>query len=242
MKLIGKNIFFNEHEVLHKGNYKEPIAEVILFKDGQSLQEKYDKGLIGGMPDADLSDYVTNKKLEEVVNDFNILLNQVHEYYSNKIFNVMEESCRTDINILATLNTSNKPVQAIKPKVEQITLSTGETSIIEYTITPSNSSNKGIVFISGNIDVVTVDHSGKLTGIGPGTTDILLIATDGTNTRLTDDAIIDIYEHNDNELRFIEYINVFNYDKSKKNPPIFQKALKDGLANKVYAIISVTVN
>lgn len=242
MKLIGKNIFFNEHEVLHKGNYKEPVAEVILFEDGQSLQEKYDKGLIGGIPNVDLSDYVTNKKLEEVVNNFNMVLNQIHEYYSNKLFTVMEESCRTDINILATLNTSNKPVQAIKPKTEQITLSVGETSIIEYTITPSNSSNKGIVFISGNIDVVTVNHSGKLIGTGSGTTDVLLIATDGTNTRLVDDTIIDIYEPNDNELRFIEYINALNYNKSKKHPPIFQKALKDGLANKVYAIISVTVN
>lgn len=218
MKLIGKNLFFNEHEVLHSGNYEMPNAKDIIFEDGQSLQLKYDWGIIGSIEGNEtMSNFVTKEQM-------NNALTTIINYFENKVNAVMKESSKIDINILSTLTTSNRPVTSVVLSNSQLNLNVGQTGTIKYTVTPNKAVNKGIVWISGDINVATVDYNGNVTAIAPGTTEILAIATDGTNSKLLDT---------------LDDSEVLSMNRAK--PPIYQEFIASGLADKVYATATVKV-
>ena len=68
--------------------------------------------------------------------------------------------------------------------LDQSTLSmfTADSATLTATITPSNASNQGIVWMSSNISVATVDQSGNITAVGIGTANITVTTNDGGKT------------------------------------------------------------
>ena len=228
MKLFGRDLFFNEHEVLHKGNYKVPNANEIIFEDNQSLQLKYDMGIIGSTEGNQIiSNLVTRDEYDKTVNLLNDKITELkgfiqdlNNYYEYKTATIMEESCRVDINILSTLSNSNRPITSVTINNPNITLSVNQTTTIQYNVAPRFASNKGIVWISSDITVAKVDSFGNVTAEGPGEAIIFAIATDGRNSKLLDTSETELSSRN-------------------KNP--IQELLEDGLADKVYAKANVTV-
>lgn len=81
--------------------------------------------------------------------------------------------------------TSNKvtvtvgtPVSSIKPAKSEITLSRKQTYKIKYTLSPSNSSNKNVKYLSANSSIAKVDSSGTITGVKPGDTTVYIDSAD----------------------------------------------------------------
>lgn len=60
----------------------------------------------------------------------------------------------------------------------------GETYQIKYDIAPSNATVKKVTFTSGNTKVAKVNSKGLVTAVGPGSTNITVKATDGSNKAL----------------------------------------------------------
>lgn len=81
----------------------------------------------------------------------------------------------TSNKITVTVGT---PVSSIKPAKSEITLSRNKTHKIKYTLSPSNSSNKGVKYRSANSSIAKVDSSGTITGIKPGNTTIYIDSAD----------------------------------------------------------------
>ena len=89
-------------------------------------------------------------------------------------------------------------VDAVIP-AEKITLSEtsvvfdekGETYTISYTLSPKNTTDRSVVFISDNPDVATVDGSGKVTAVSNGNAKINIFAAGG-NIKTVVDVKVDI--------------------------------------------------
>ena len=69
------------------------------------------------------------------------------------------------------------PVTAITLNPTSITLTEGESDVINATISPSNASNKKVIWSSSDASVASVSE-GKVTGIAKGTAIITAIADD----------------------------------------------------------------
>ena len=61
-----------------------------------------------------------------------------------------------------------------------LSLKTGETATLAATVSPSNASNKGLTWKSSDTAVATVDVSGKVIAVAPGTATITITAKDGS--------------------------------------------------------------
>lgn len=77
------------------------------------------------------------------------------------------------------------PVTGISLNKTADTLTVGETETLSAIITPSNATNQKINWASDNPAVATVDDSGKVTAIGPGTANITATTSDGSNLQAT---------------------------------------------------------
>lgn len=71
------------------------------------------------------------------------------------------------------------PVESIKLEYENASLQLGNYGKIDYTITPSDASNKEVQWESSNESIVEVDDNGLLRGVSEGTCDISVIASNG---------------------------------------------------------------
>lgn len=58
-------------------------------------------------------------------------------------------------------------------------LETGQTSTLAATVSPDEADNKNVSFTSNNEGVVTVDNSGNVVAVGPGTATITVTSEDG---------------------------------------------------------------
>ena len=210
MKLFVKKLLFN------KGNYEVPKADEIIFNDNQSLQFKYDLGIIGNSDTNNIvSNFITRAEHERIIEELNDTLNKVINYFEAKADVIMRESNRVDVNILATLSNSNKPVTGITLDKDSFILSIGETQSITYKATPNNANNKGVVWLSSEAT-------------------IFIIATDGKNNSFVineEEAMIIPEEDN--------IIDINNLRSRKKND--YEFFLEEGLTNKVYATAKITV-
>ncbi|MCQ2288181.1 MAG: Ig-like domain-containing protein [Muribaculaceae bacterium] len=66
-----------------------------------------------------------------------------------------------------------------------LTLNDGQTETLVATVTPENTSNKGVTWLSSDTTIAKVDNNGKVIAIGPGTVNITATTTDGTNLTAT---------------------------------------------------------
>ncbi len=62
----------------------------------------------------------------------------------------------------------------------EITLDVNATETLSATVTPDDASVKAVNWTSENVAVATVDEIGKITAVGPGTTNIVATAADGS--------------------------------------------------------------
>ena len=76
-------------------------------------------------------------------------------------------------NVIFATNISVNPTQ--------MNLFAGSTSQLTATVLPTNASNKAVTWSTNNSQVATVNSSGRVTAVAPGTATITATTTDGTN-------------------------------------------------------------
>lgn len=83
--------------------------------------------------------------------------------------------------------TVKQPVTQIKLTRSTNTVTSGKLVKIHSQVFPSNANDKTLSYTSKNTKVATVDKEGRVKGVGPGKTDIIVRATDGSSvyTRFT---------------------------------------------------------
>lgn len=77
------------------------------------------------------------------------------------------------------------PVKAITIDKTTPTVAKGKTIKLKATITPSNSSNKGVIWSSSNKKIAKVNSKGKVTGVKKGSAKITATAADGSGVKKT---------------------------------------------------------
>lgn len=81
-------------------------------------------------------------------------------------------------------------VSNIKVNPTAVELEIGESQTITATVTPSNATNKGLIWESQNTAVATVNQNGKITAVGVGNTTITVTAKDGSGIVATIDVTV----------------------------------------------------
>ena len=71
------------------------------------------------------------------------------------------------------------PVTGIAADVSNLTLNTGDSETITYTITPNNATNKDVVWTSDDATIATVTQSGLVYGASAGNTTVTVVTVDG---------------------------------------------------------------
>lgn len=88
-------------------------------------------------------------------------------------YNGLRESSKSNV---ITVNTSNIPVDGVTISIDNTSLEVGSTAKVTVTITPANQTEGGAVLTSSNTNVATVDNSGNVRAIAPGTANITATA------------------------------------------------------------------
>ena len=81
--------------------------------------------------------------------------------------------------MISQVNAKEIPVEKITFDIYRENLLKGETFTLRATITPTNATNKSILWSSNNETVATVDQTGKVTAKGEGTALISAVTSDG---------------------------------------------------------------
>jgi|GEM_PF-2860347 len=99
----------------------------------------------------------------------------------------------SDDNILAscTVNVQFKHVESISLNKTELTIFTGKKETLYTTITPTNASNKNVIWQSSDPSIATVTSSGEVTGIALGTASITAKSVDGDKTATCEVIITD---------------------------------------------------
>ena len=74
-------------------------------------------------------------------------------------------------------------VSTIELSQTELSVKIGETTQLSATVLPDNATNKNLKWESSNVDVATVDQSGKVTSVTVGTCTITCSATDGSGVK-----------------------------------------------------------
>lgn len=74
------------------------------------------------------------------------------------------------------------PVIGVTLNKDKLSLKKGESENLIATVMPENASNKGVIWISSDPSIVTVDENGKITAIKEGTATITVITKEGELT------------------------------------------------------------
>ncbi len=73
------------------------------------------------------------------------------------------------------------PASAVSVDKDTLTLNVGDTAVLKGTVrTTSGTTYNDVEWVSSNAAVVTVDSSGRVEAVGPGTASVLAVALDGT--------------------------------------------------------------
>lgn len=112
-----------------------------------------------------------------------------------------------------TVRNTNIPVAEVEISPDTSTVNIGATIQYTATVSPSNATNKKVIWISGNTEVATVDSTGLVKGISAGLADIKVTTLDGdkpaTSVVIVTDPITSISEINYND-GFTFYPNPVN--------------------------------
>lgn len=81
-----------------------------------------------------------------------------------------------------TVNAATVPVTGVSLTPASLSLFTGDTATLTATVQPSNATNKKVTWSSNAPGVATVDSSGKVTAVAPGTATITVTTEDGNYT------------------------------------------------------------
>ena len=84
-------------------------------------------------------------------------------------YNGLRESAKSNV---ITVKTSAIPVQSITLAIDKTALEVGGTAKVTVTITPANETDGPAVLTSSNAQVATIDNSGNVKAIAPGTATI----------------------------------------------------------------------
>ncbi|MCH5385136.1 phage tail protein [Limosilactobacillus reuteri] len=84
-------------------------------------------------------------------------------------YNGLRESAKSNV---ITVNTSAIPVQGITLAIDKTALEVGGTAKVTVTITSANETDGAAVLTSSNTQVATIDNSGNVKAIAPGTATI----------------------------------------------------------------------
>lgn len=93
-------------------------------------------------------------------------------------YNGLRESAKSNV---ITVNTSASPVQSITLEIDNTALEVGGTAKVTVTITPANETDGAAVLTSSNTQVATVDNSGNVRAVAPGTATITAKIGDKTS-------------------------------------------------------------
>ncbi len=77
------------------------------------------------------------------------------------------------------------PVTGVTVSPANVNLQVGERTTLTATVTPSNATNRSVTWQSSNPDVATVDESGTVTGVRPGTATITVTSVDNPSKSAT---------------------------------------------------------
>ena len=96
-----------------------------------------------------------------------------------KIYVTTEDGGKIDFCEVTVTKNAGTRVESIKLSNQSLSITIGEDYQLSAEITPSNATNKKINWSSNNINVATVDESGKVTGIKDGYARITATTEDG---------------------------------------------------------------
>ena len=96
-------------------------------------------------------------------------------------------------------------VSSIELNKKDITLLPGSTEILSFNMSPSDSSNKEVTWMSSDADVVSVDN-GKIVGKSSGTAKIIVTTIDGNKTSVCNVKVIGIKKFDQRNKAVIEYL------------------------------------
>ena len=127
----------------------------------------------------------TWKDAKEVTNDNGDITYEAIDLYSNYECSENELLRSGDVTINFGTGDDIIPVAHISVPDEEVTLMTGDHYVITTSVFPVNASNKKLKFVSSNINIATVDETGRVLAVAPGETDILVQATDDSQVTTT---------------------------------------------------------
>lgn len=127
----------------------------------------------------------TWKDAKEVTNDNGDVTYEAIDLYSNYECSENELLRSGDVTINFGTGDDIIPVAHISVPDEEVTLMTGDHYVITTSVFPVNASNKKLKFVSSNINIATVDETGRVLAVAPGETDILVQATDDSQVTTT---------------------------------------------------------
>lgn len=87
-----------------------------------------------------------------------------------KTFNVILGIILAVTFTITSLGFTSTPLSSIKLDSGNVNIAIGGTYLLKITLTPSDATNKKLIFSSGNKNVATVDKNGRIKGTGAGTT------------------------------------------------------------------------
>lgn len=119
----------------------------------------------------------------------NVTIPESAEYVSDRAFvdcvNEMTINCYSTSSIYSELMSSSVdyntiyPVQSFELKQSALKLEAGQTRTLEGVFTPTNATNKAIIWESQNEDVAVVSDTGVVKGVGSGTATVVAMTVEG---------------------------------------------------------------
>lgn len=127
----------------------------------------------------------TWKDAKEVTNDNGDVTYEAIDLYSNYECSENELLRSGDVTINFGTGDDIIPIAHITVPDSKVTLMTGDHYVITTSVFPVNASNKKLKFVSSNINIATVDETGRVLAVAPGETDILVQSTDDSQVTTT---------------------------------------------------------
>ena len=183
LKNNNNNITKIEKTVIVTNRLPEIVANDVTIKAGEEVDLLTDSRI--GL---NATDYEDGDKKANIVVESNGGLNEKNpaagEY--TVVYKVVDDDnniSRKEIKV--TVTSPVIKVTGITLKNSNLNLKTGKIATLTATVSPSNATNKELIWTSSDTKVATVDENGKVTAVGAGSTTITATAKDGSGKTAT---------------------------------------------------------